>query len=214
MDGKRTELIFILDKSGSMHGLEADTIGGFNSMIDKQKEGEGDVRVTTVTFNHRVDLVHDGVPVGCLPRLGAEDYVTGGTTALYDAVGKTLASVIRRIRDAEPEDRPDRVMVVITTDGMENASRTFTRYDIRDMIGRQRMRHGWEFIFLGANIDSVKTASEIGIRRERTASFFADREGLSAQYDDLKAVVQEYRSSGEIDPEWDRELKKEYNRRK
>jgi uncharacterized protein YegL len=209
----KTELVFILDKSGSMHGLEADTIGGFNSLIEKQKEDGGDTRLTLVTFNHDMDLVHDAILLTRFLGLSAGDYVTGGSTALYDAVGKTLSSVSRRIRDANPEDRADRVLVVITTDGMENASRTYRHEDIRELIGRLRGAYEWEFMFLGANIDSVKTAQDFGISHRRTSDYHADSRGIRAEYQSLERAVSQFRMCNTIDDDWDEIVKKDFKER-
>ena len=209
----KMELVLILDKSGSMHGLEADTVGGFNSLIAKQKEDGGDVRLTLVTFNQDMDLVHDAVPLTWFQGLNERDYVTGGATALHDAVGKTLSSVSSRSRDANPEDRPDRVLVVITTDGMENASRTYRHGDIRELIGRLRGAYDWEFMFLGANIDSRKTAQDIGISHRRASDYHADSRGIRPEYRSLEKAVSQFRMCKTIDDDWDEIVKQDFKER-
>ncbi len=173
-----TELVFILDRSGSMFGLENDTIGGFNSMLEKQKQEEGAAYVTTVLFNSHTQLLHDRVKLEAVPPLTREDYVPGGCTALLDAVGQTIRHIVTIHRYARPEDVPARTVFVITTDGLENASRRYGRREVKQMVERQKAKYGWEFLFLGANMDAIAAAEDIGIRRDRAVKYVQDSVGL------------------------------------
>ncbi len=214
MRQERVELIFILDRSGSMQGLEKDTAGGFNNMIRKQKAIEGTVEVTTVLFNHDVETINEKVDIGSIERLDEKMVDAYGATALYDAVGSTIKKVIRRLRRTPLEDQPTKVMVIIITDGMENASKTFRHADVKEMIRVQRIQHDWEFVFLGANIDAVQTASDLGIRRDRASNFNADLEGVGLNYEVISATISHYRENGYVDDHWDDEIKKDHDSRK
>ena len=168
-----TELVFILDRSGSMFGLEKDTIGGFNSMIQKQKEEEGEAVVTTVLFDDRYELIHDRFPLSAVGEMTRKEYFVRGSTALLDAVGKTIVK-IQNVQEHLPEEaRAEKVITVIITDGLENSSREYSREQISQMITRQRA-NGWEFLFLGANMDAVAEAKSLGIQEERAASYRND----------------------------------------
>ena len=164
-----TELVFILDRSGSMGGLEQDTIGGFNSMLRKQKKQPGEALVSTVLFNNHSVVIHDRVPLEQVQPMTEEEYCVGGTTALLDAVGGAIKHIGLVHKYARPEDRPEKTLFVITTDGMENASRKYTYEKVRELISRQKEKYGWEFLFLGANIDAAKEAERFGIGADRAA---------------------------------------------
>ena len=174
MNEKLTELVFILDRSGSMSGLESDTIGGFNAMISRQKEGEGQAIVTTVLFNDQSILLHDRIDIRGVEPISHNDYQVGGSTALLDAIGLAINKIVNAHRHTAVEQRAARVLFVITTDGLENASRRFTIGQINRMIERQQEKYHWEFIFLGANIDAIDTAESFGIKPNRSANYRAD----------------------------------------
>ena len=174
-----TEIVFILDRSGSMSGLESDTIGGFNSMIKKQqKELEGNALVSTILFDHESIVLHDRIPIAEVKPLTEKDYETRGTTALLDAVGDAVKHIKNVHKYAREEDRPEKTLFVITTDGMENASEHFSYRDIKELIGTQK-ESGWEFIFLGANIDAIEVAGHLGIDARRAVNYHADSRGTS-----------------------------------
>lgn len=183
MPNNDTELVFILDRSGSMSGFEDDTIGGFNAMIEKQKsEGEGMVYVSTVLFDNESDVLHDRVPIDAIKPMTREDYQVRGCTALLDAVGGAIHHIGNVHKYARPSDVPRHTIFVIATDGMENASRNYSYSDIKSKIKRQTEKYGWEFIFLAANIDAAATAEDIGIRRDRAANYHQTPEGVGRSY--------------------------------
>lgn len=182
MKNNVTELVFILDMSGSMESLTADTIGGFNSMIDKQRTGEGDVLVSTVVFNDQSRVIHDRVPISKVERLTGRDYVPQGSTALLDAVGGAIHHIGNIHKYARTEDVPEKTLFVITTDGMENSSRFYNIKKVKQMIERQQGRYGWEFIFLGANIDAAETAGSMGIDRSNAVDYCCDSSGSGVMY--------------------------------
>lgn len=176
-----TEMVFILDRSGSMSGLESDTIGGFNSMIEKQKGIEGKAFVSTVLFNNRSVVLHDRIPLDEVKPLTDEDYQVGGMTALLDAVGDAIKHIKNVHKYAREEDRPQKTLFVITTDGMENSSHKFSYSEIKQLIEKQK-ELGWEFIFMGANIDAVEVAEHIGIDSNRAVNYHADSKGTDEVY--------------------------------
>ena len=197
-----TEVVFILDRSGSMSGFESDTVGGFNATLAQQTEGEGEVLVTTVLFSTDMTFLHDRLPAREVSPLTVADYRVGGCTALLDAVGSTVSHIGKIHKYARPEDVPAHTVVIITTDGLENASRLYSKGEVKRMIARQSKRYGWEFIFLGANMDAVETAGEIGIRRERAVDFCQDSEGIAASYGVMAravASVRRERNPSELD---------------
>ena len=205
-----TEIVFILDRSGSMRGLEKDTIGGYNGMIDKQKKEEGEALVTTVLFDDRIEVPYDRVPLGDLPEMTEKEYYVRGCTALLDAVG-TMAERIATIHKyAREEDRPEHTIFIITTDGLENASRRFTYAQVKRLIGAQQEEYGWEFIFLGANIDAVKAAGDIGIRRERAVNYRCDPVGTKLNYEAMDKAVHSVRMGEELDDSWREELDEDF----
>ncbi len=189
-----TELVFILDRSGSMSGLESDTIGGFNSMIAKQQKEEGEAVVSTVLFDDVTDVIHDRVPIGDVKKLTDKEYYVRGCTALLDAVGGAIHHIGNVHKYAREEDRPSKTLFVITTDGLENASREYSFKDIKRMIERQKEKYNWEFLFLGANIDAIEVAGNMGISRERAANYNCDAVGTALNYSVLEATVSRVRS--------------------
>ena len=208
-----TEIVFILDRSGSMHGLESDTIGGFNSMIEKQKRQEGEALISTVLFNSRTKVLHDRVDLKKVEPLTEEDYSVGGSTALLDAIGGSIHHIGNIYKYARPEDVPEHTMFVITTDGMENASRIYSLSHVRQMIEHEQEKYGWEFLFLGANIDAVRTAGRMGIRQDRAANFHNDREGTAVNYEAVGDAIGSVRSGRKLDEDWKRKIDEDYRTR-
>ena len=197
-----TELVFILDRSGSMAGLEADTIGGFNAMIEKQKAAGGDAYVSTVLFSHDSRVIHDRVNLQEVKPLTAQDYQVGGTTALLDAIGGAIHHIGNVHKYARAEDVPEKTLFVITTDGMENASRRFGADEVRRKIQRQQEKYGWEFLFLGANIDAVETAARYGIDSSRAVSYRSDSIGTRLNYEVVSEAVMQMRCCDSIADDW------------
>lgn len=182
MKNNITELVFILDRSGSMAGFEADTIGGFNATIEKQKKQDGKVYVSTVLFDNESEVIHDRVDINEIRPMTENEYQVGGCTALLDAIGGAIHHIGNIHKYARPEDVPEHTIFVITTDGMENASHRYSSQEIKSKIKRQSEKYGWEFIFLAANIDAVETAESIGIRRDRAANYRQTKEGVGRSY--------------------------------
>ena len=195
MKTNTTELVMILDKSGSMHGLEADTIGGFNSMIEKQRKEEGKVYVSAVLFNEKSDVIYDRVDLSKVEPMTDSQYYVSGCTALLDAVGNAIHHIGNVHKYARKEDVTDRTVFSITTDGMENASRNYTYDKVKKMIERQKEKYGWEFIFMGANIDAIETAERFGIRKERAATYRCDSEGTAINFSVMSEIVSRVRAS-------------------
>ena len=189
MKNNITELVFIIDRSGSMSGFEKDTIGGFNSMIAKQKQGDGKVYVSTVLFDHEEIVLHDRVDIQKIDPMTENDYQPRGCTALLDAIGGAIHHIGNIHKYARNEDVPEHTIFVITTDGMENASKKYTSRKIKEMISRQKEKYGWEFMFLAANIDAVETAENIGIERDRAANYCYTSDGVSRSYNAMSAAV-------------------------
>ena len=207
-----TEIVFILDCSGSMNGLEGDTIGGFNSMIEKQKKEKGEALVSTVLFSSRSEVLHDRVPVQDVPRMTKADYVACGCTALLDAIGGAIHHIGNIHKYARPEDVPEHTMFVITTDGQENASHRYTSEQVKKMIERQKEKYGWEFLFIGANIDAVETAARYGISRDRAVNYNADGEGTHILYESVAKAVCNVRASTPLSSDWSEEINADYQR--
>ena len=182
MKTNRTELVFILDRSGSMSGLESDTIGGFNSMLAKQKAEPGECRITTVLFDHEYEVLHDRIDLKAVEPIGRDEYFVRGNTALLDAVGTTINKIGGVQKNTAKDFQADKVLFVITTDGHENASREFAYDAVKDMITHQSEKYAWEFIFLGANIDVAKEGRKMGIRADRSYAFDATRDGIKRMY--------------------------------
>ncbi len=194
MKNNITELVFILDRSGSMSGFETDTIGGFNSTIERQKEQDGKVYVSTVLFDHVSEVIHDRVDIGEIQPMTRKDYEVRGSTALLDAIGGAIHHIGNIHKYARPEDVPEHTIFIITTDGMENASQRYSSAEIKEKIQRQTKKYGWEFIFLAANIDAVKTAENIGIRRERAANYRQTNRGVERSYHAMSEAISAVRA--------------------
>lgn len=208
-----TELVFILDRSGSMSGLEKDTIGGFNAMIEKQKKEAGIAYVSTILFDNFSEVLHDRIGLQDVPKMTDEDYTVRGCTALLDAIGGAIKHIGNIHKYARREDVPSHTMFVITTDGQENASRKYGAAQVKKMIEHQKKKHGWEFIFIGANIDAVETAAGLGIERNRAVNYRADHQGTQLLYETLAAPISAMRSNADISDDWSRGLEEDYNKR-
>lgn len=202
MNMNLTEIVFILDRSGSMMPLTNDTIGGFNAFIEKQKNEPGEARLTTVLFDDQYEILHNGINIKNVEPMAKNQYWARGSTAMYDAIGKTINEVGIRLSDTPEDDRPGKVVFVITTDGMENASREFTQEMVKEMIQHQTEKYSWEFIFLGANIDAKETAKSIGIVGEMGAEYIPTSAGLSSMYCAVDAAVSSVRSTGTVSACW------------
>lgn len=210
-----TEIVFILDRSGSMSGLESDTIGGFNSLIAKQKKEEGQALVSTVLFDDRSDVLYDRIPLDKITPMTDDDYYVRGCTALLDAVGGAIHHIGNFHKYARPEDRPEKTMFIITTDGMENASKRYTYEKVKTMIEHQKEKHGWEFIFLGANIDAVEVAGRFGISKDRAANYHCDEKGTALNYEVLsEAICQVRMGCAPLTAEWKEKIDADFERRK
>lgn len=208
-----TELVFILDRSGSMAGLEKDTIGGFNSLIEKQRKEPGNAVVSTVLFDNKSEVIHDRVPLESIPPMTDKEYYVRGCTALLDAVGGAIHHIGNVHKYARREDVPDKTLFVITTDGMENASRRYNYERVRKMIQRQKERYGWEFIFLGANIDAAAEAKRFGIDPEWAANYHCDEAGTALNYEVISDVVCAVRMGVDIDEDWKARIDEDYRKR-
>lgn len=207
-------MVFILDRSGSMAGLESDTIGGFNAMIEKQKKQPGKAYVSTVLFDTSTTVLHDRADLATVKPMTADDYFAGGCTALLDAIGGAINHIGNIHKYARPEDIPAHTIFVITTDGLENASRRYSKSDIKRMIERQKTKYGWEFLFIGANIDAIVTAESFGIEQSRAVNYHADKKGTEVLYDAISAPLTAMRSKGRIDDNWSEEIEEDFNNRK
>lgn len=209
-----TELVFILDRSGSMDGLEDDTIGGFNAMLEKQKKEEGKAFVSTILFDDKTEVLHDRLPLDKVRPITEEEYYVRGCTALLDAVGGAIHHIGNIHKYARREERPGRTLFVITTDGMENASRRYTAPQVRRMIERQKARYGWEFLFLGANIDAVETAGQLGIGADRAVNFHCDSRGTRLNYATVCQAVSAVRSCAPLDAHWKDAIEEDFRKRR
>ena len=208
-----TELVFILDRSGSMSGLESDTIGGFNAMIEKQKTEDGVCFVSTVLFDDESEVLHDRVKLCDVAKMTERDYTVRGCTALVDAIGGAIHHIGNIHKYARPEDVPEHTMFVITTDGQENASHRYTSEQVKKMIKRQKEKYGWEFLFIGANIDALETAARYGIDRDRAVNYHADKKGTEVLYNSVAAAVSSVRACGDLHSEWCAEIENDYAKR-
>ena len=213
-----TEIVFILDRSGSMRGLEKDTIGGYNSLLEKQKAESGEAYVSTVLFDDKIEVLHDRMDIGKINPITNEDYYVRGCTALLDAVGGAIHHIGNIHKYAREEDRPEKTLFIITTDGMENASCNYSYKKVKKMVNQQQEEYGWEFLFLGANIDAVGEAERFGIREDRAVNYQCDSRGTEVNYRALSKAVSRVRCCSSMDMTealvgWDEEIKKDYGER-
>ena len=206
-----TEIVFILDRSGSMAGLESDTIGGFNSMIAKQKQTEGEALVSTVLFDNVCEVLHDRVNIQKIAPMTERDYTVRGCTALLDAIGGAIHHIGNVHKYAREEDVPEHTLFVITTDGMENASRRYSAEKVKQMIERQKTKYGWEFLFLGANIDAVETARHFGIGADRAANYRCDSKGTALNFEVLSETISMVRQNAPLDANWKKRINEDYH---
>ena len=209
-------MVFILDRSGSMGGLELDTIGGYNSMLEKQKKEEGEAYVSTVLFDNEQEVLHDRIPLDKVGKMTEREYYVRGCTALLDAIGGAIHHIGNIHKYAREEDIPEKTIFVITTDGMENASRRYSYSDVNKMIQRQEKKYGWEFLFLGANIDVAKETDRLGIRPERAVRYVNDSEGIELNYEVVGCAMSAMRSSKDtriFDGSWKEKIEKDFKKR-
>lgn len=214
MKNNVTELVFILDRSGSMSGLENDTVGGFNSMIEKQKREEGECYVSTLLFDNESEVLHDRIRLADVPKMTTEDYTVRGCTALIDAIGGAINHIANIHKYARREDVPEHTMFVITTDGMENASHRYTSEKVKRMIELKKEKYGWEFLFIGANIDAVETAKRYGIGAERAVNYHADCEGTRLNYEVMSEAICSVRASKPLTAGWKKKIENDFQSRK
>lgn len=215
MNNQLTELVFIIDRSGSMHGLEGDTIGGFNSVIEAQKKLEGSATVTTILFDHEIKLLHDRLPLKAVAPMTDREYRVGGCTAMLDAIGTGIEKIDNVLQYLSGEDRPGHIQFVVITDGMENASTRFSRQEISRLVSARR-EMDWDFVFLGANIDAVTTARDMGFSEDRAVTAVSDSEGVHAQYESVNAAVCENRRrafGAPLSAKWRDSVEKDRRRR-
>lgn len=209
-----TELVFILDRSGSMSGLEQDTIGGFNGMLDKQKKEAGEAYVTTVLFDNYCERIHDRVSISEVPPMTEKEYSVRGCTALLDAIGSTITHIGNIHKYARPEDVPEHTLFIITTDGMENASRQYDKAAVKKLVEQQKERYGWEFLFLGANMDAIAEAATFGISGDRAVSYQCDSEGTRLNYEVLDQAISCVRASAPLSASWSRPIQENLEKEK
>ncbi len=208
-----TELVFILDKSGSMYGLVSDTIGGYNSMLAQQRKEEGECTITTVLFDNNYELLHDRIDIRAVSDITEREYVIGGSTALLDAIGKTIEKIDNAQQHTAEDFRAGKVMFVIITDGYENSSRSFSAAAVKELIQTHKEKDGWEFVFLGANIDAVETASRFGIAADRAVDYVPDSEGTRLNYSVMSKAVSSFRRSGVMSSACMDEIREDMQRR-
>lgn len=214
-----TEIVFILDRSGSMSGLEADTIGGYNSLIEKQKKEEGEAYISTVLFDDICEVLHDRVGIDKINSMTDKEYFVRGCTALLDAIGGAIHHIGNVHKYAREEDRPEKTLFIIITDGQENSSKRYSYKKIKHMVERQKEKFGWEFLFLGANIDAIAEAGRFGIKADRAVNYHCDREGTAVNYESLSRAVSKVRQCESAEcvkvvlDGWDEDIRADYNRR-
>ena len=208
-----TELVFILDKSGSMGGLETDTIGGYNAMLAKQQEVEGECHITTVLFDNNYELLYDRIDIKAVSPISEKEYKVGGSTALLDAIGRTIHKISNAQKHTADDYRAEKVMFVIITDGEENSSREYSAEKIKAQIEMQKEKYEWEFIFLGANIDAIETAGRFGISADRAQNYHSDSEGVELNFRIISEAVSKYRECSEIPKGWNNDIQKDYKKR-
>ena len=208
-----TELVFILDRSGSMAGLEDDTIGGFNGMIERQRQAEGEALVSTVLFSNQSEVIHDRVDLRLVRPMTRREYFVGGGTALIDAIGGAIHHIGNVHKYARDEDRPEQTIFVVITDGMENSSYRYSSSEVKAMVARQKERFGWEFLFLGANIDAVETAARVGITEDRAVNFHNDAIGNALNYATVSEAVSRVRRKDKLTRDWKSAIEDDYKSR-
>ena len=214
MKKQLTEIVFILDRSGSMCGLEADTIGGFNSLIAKQKKEDGEALISTILFDDCTEVLHDRVPLDRIKPMTEEDYYVRGCTALLDALGKAIKHISTVHKYAREEDRPSKTIFIITTDGKENASRQYSSERVKKMVEERKSKYGWEFLFLGANIDAVETAGHFGISKDRAVNYHSDAEGTALNYEVLSDAICSVRACRPLTAAWKTRIDSDFEKRK
>jgi len=214
MKSNKFELVFILDRSGSMGGLESDTIGGFNSMLKKQQKEQGCARVTTVLFDDKYEILHDRINLENINLITEQEYYVRGTTALLDAMGKTINKIHNAQKNTKSDAKAAKVLFVVITDGLENASREFSHAKIKHMVCSAKENHNWEFIFLGANIDAVSTAKDYGISPENAANYHADSTGTQVSYAAVANAITQLRTKSKISQEWRDCVDADYEKRR
>ena len=214
MKNNITELVFIIDRSGSMSGFEGDTIGGFNSILEKQKKEDGKCYVTTVLFSTSYELLHDRIDINEINPMTENDYRVGGCTALIDAMGRTIQHIAKIHHYSRPEDVPEKTLFVITTDGYENSSRNYSSDEVKRMVEHEKEKYGWEFLFLGADIDAVETAGRLGIENRRTANYRKDHRGNESMYESVNAAITMKRHHACIDDSWKDAVDNDYMNRR
>ena len=213
MKDNLTEIVFILDRSGSMSGLEADTIGGFNAMLERQKKAEGEALLSTLLFSNETEVLHDRADIRRVEPLSLQDYRVGGSTALLDAIGGAIRHIGNLHRETRPEERPAHTLFVITTDGQENASRRYGYAELKRLIERQKEKYGWEFLFLGANMDAVETAGRFGIDADRAVRYHCDSAGIALNYEAVGEAILTLREKSILDRDWDARIREDYRKR-
>ena len=214
MKKQLTEIVFILDRSGSMCGLEADTIGGFNSLIAKQKKEDGEALISTILFDDCTEVLHDRVPLDRIKPMTEDDYYVRGCTALMDALGKAIKHISTIHKYAREEDRPSKTIFIITTDGKENASRQYSSERVKKMVEERKSKYGWEFLFLGANIDAVETAGHFGISKDRAVNYHSDAEGTALNYEVLSDAICSIRACRPLTAAWKTRIDSDFEKRK
>ena len=214
MKKQLTEIVFILDRSGSMCGLEADTIGGFNSLIAKQKKEDGEALISTILFDDCTEVLHDRVPLDRIKPMTEDDYYVRGCTALMDALGKAIKHISTIHKYAREEDRPSKTIFIITTDGKENASRQYSSERVKKMVEERKSKYGWEFLFLGANIDAVETAGHFGISKDRAVNYHSDSEGTALNYEVLSDAICSVRACRPLTAAWKTRIDSDFEKRK
>ncbi len=208
-----TEIVFILDRSGSMQGMEKDTIGGFNSMMEKQRREEGEAFVSTILFDNFSEVIHDRLPLKDVPPMTEREYCVGGCTALLDAIGGAITHIGNIHKYARKEDVPAQTIFIITTDGYENASHKYDYDRVKRMIEEKKEKHGWEFVFMGANIDAVAEAERFGISKDRAVRYVNDRQGSHLTYESMNCMMSDVRASREIRSCWKRNIEDDFKKR-
>ena len=213
MKDNLTEIVFILDRSGSMGGLETDTIGGFNAMLERQKKAEGEALLSTLLFSNETEVLHDRADIRQVEPLSLQDYRVGGSTALLAAIGGAIRHIGNLHRETRPEERPAHTLFVITTDGQENASRRYGYAELKRLIEGQKERYGWEFLFLGANMDAVAAASRFGIDADRAVRYHCDSAGIALNYEAIGEAILTLREKSALDRDWGERIREDYQKR-